>query len=182
MLPDVCQPYQETNKLTAVIIPNPVIQKIPLQRRTVWCYIRKQSLFVYRITRNTYLYILCQLTFSGYPDWGFSVPFPQLCGKYHGIPRKDRARSALYVISCVVLCIIVSIVLFCTLFVCKCVLYYCHRVSTQLQLNVSYITSYMLYDIVFYHIYHNCTAWVKCRSCFKVQAGGTFINHHAVKD
>ena len=32
------------------------------------------------------------------------------------------------------------IVLFCVLFLCKCVLYYCHRVSTRLQLtNVSYI-------------------------------------------
>jgi hypothetical protein len=29
----------------------------------------------------------------------------------------------------------VSIVLFCVLFVCKCVLYYCHRVATQLQLK-----------------------------------------------
>jgi len=32
----------------------------------------------------------------------------------------------------------VSIVLFYVLFVCKCVLYYCHRVVTQLQLNISY--------------------------------------------
>ena len=31
----------------------------------------------------------------------------------------------------------VSIVLFHVLFVCKCVLYYCHRVATQLQLNIS---------------------------------------------
>jgi len=35
-----------------------------------------------------------------------------------------------------VFCLIVS---FCVLFVCKCVLYYCHRVATQLQLtNISY--------------------------------------------
>jgi hypothetical protein len=30
-------------------------------------------------------------------------------------------------------------VLFSVLFVCKCVLYYCHRVATQLQLNIYHI-------------------------------------------
>ena len=39
---------------------------------------------------------------------------------------------------CVVLCI-VYLVSFCVLFGCKCVLYYCHRVTTQFQLtNISY--------------------------------------------
>jgi hypothetical protein len=34
--------------------------------------------------------------------------------------------------------------------VCKCVLYYCHRVSTKFQLNIYHI----IYRIVSYHIYH----------------------------
>jgi hypothetical protein len=39
----------------------------------------------------------------------------------------------------IIFCVFCFIVLFCVLFVCKCVLYYCHRVSTQSQLtNISY--------------------------------------------
>jgi hypothetical protein len=49
------------------------------------------------------------------------------------------------------------IVLFYVMFVCICVLYYCHRVATQLQLNISYhiISHHISYYIISYHIsYH----------------------------
>jgi hypothetical protein len=39
-------------------------------------------------------------------------------------------------------CVFCLTVLFCVLFLCKCVLYYCHRVSTQLELNIYHIISY----------------------------------------
>jgi hypothetical protein len=54
---------------------------------------------------------------------------------------------------CVVLCI-VCFVSFSVLFACMCVLYYCHRVATQLQLNISYHISY----IVSYHISYHITS------------------------
>jgi hypothetical protein len=44
----------------------------------------------------------------------------------------------------------VSIVLFYVFFVCKFVLYYCHRVANQLQINISY--HIMSYRIISHHI------------------------------
>jgi hypothetical protein len=46
----------------------------------------------------------------------------------------------------------VSTLLFCVLFMCKCVPYYCHRVVTQLQLNISYH-----FNSVFH--YKTCLIW-----------------------
>ena len=51
---------------------------------------------------------------------------------------KVTSELDIHLLCCVVLCI-VCCVSFCVLFVCKCVLYYCHQVTTQLQLiNISY--------------------------------------------
>ena len=50
------------------------------------------------------------------------------------LPISKLLYDAAYLTSCVVLCI-VCFVLFYVLFLCKCALYYRHRVSTQLQLK-----------------------------------------------
>ena len=51
-----------------------------------------------------------------------------------GITSQDGAWPALFQNCCVVLCIVCFVSLF-VLFVCKCVLYFCHRVTTQLQIT-----------------------------------------------
>jgi len=89
------------------------------------------------------LYTLCQLAFSGYPDWGFSVFFPQLQGKCQGIPRKDGARSALFLIS-ELCCSMYCLCWLCCSMYCLCVNVYC---TTVLPLGVNtiavkYIISY----------------------------------------
>jgi hypothetical protein len=48
---------------------------------------------------------------------------------------------SILIIMYVLFCVFCLIVLFCVLFVCKCVLYYCHQVSTQLQLHIYHIIS-----------------------------------------
>jgi hypothetical protein len=79
-------------------------------------------------------------------------------------PAKIGARPALnFQYFCVVICI-VYFVSFCVLFVCNCVLNYCHPVATQLQLrNISYhITSSVVRQLSwsFLRVKYACEVWV----------------------
>ena len=98
---------------------------------------------------------LCMATLTevyGYPDWGFSMLFPQLQGKCQGKTRKDGARPTLFLIFvlfyllyvlcrslyrlCVYMCTVLlppggyPIAVKYNISYHKCVLYYCHPVST----------------------------------------------------
>ena len=70
-------------------------------------------------------------------DWGFSVLWLRFFRAFSSVVRQmpgynSQRRYTARTLPKLIL-------LFCVLFVCKCVLYYCHRVSTQLHLtDISY--------------------------------------------
>ena len=105
-----------------------------------YCYIYVFLLFVCSVLYI--LFSLCQLAFCNYPDWGLSVPFSSVVRQMPGynsqrqgtVPNLPNQWTVLFYV------LFVSIVFFYVLFVCKCVLYYCHWVVTQIQLNMSYRT------------------------------------------
>jgi hypothetical protein len=68
----------------------------------------------------------------------------------------------LFVVACIVcvvciVCCMYCFVSFSVLFVCICVLYYCHRVATQLQLNIYPIISYII--SITYNMLKTCTVF-----------------------
>jgi len=104
----------------------------------------------------------------------FSVLFSQLYGKCQGIPLKDGARPALFLISelcfsmyclCRLSCSMYSLCRLCcstyVLLACKCLLYYCHRVSIQLQLNISYLIDHII-SYIFYISYYIVSYLIIC--------------------
>jgi len=62
--------------------------------------------------------------------------------------RKDGARSSLFLISELFYVLFVSIVMFCVLFVCKCVLYYCHPIAVKYIIYIILLRSNVLLCIV----------------------------------
>jgi len=50
-------------------------------------------------------------------------------------------RLCILIFMYVLFCVFCFVLLFYVLFACKCVLYYCHWVATQLQFNISYHNS-----------------------------------------
>jgi len=88
----------------------------------------------------------------------FFRAFPSVVRQMPGYTSQRRGTvctlpNGWTVLFCVLL---VSIVLFYVLFVCKCVLYYCQGMVTQLQLNISY-------HIISYIISHHISYVVSCR-------------------
>ena len=112
--------------------------------------------YVYVFLLYVYASSSCQLALFGYPDWNFSVLFPQLQGKCQGKTAKTGHGpdiSKIFVLF-YTYTYIVCFVSFCVLFVCKYVLYYCHRLATLFQLtNIYHIVSYqIIYRIIYHHI------------------------------
>jgi hypothetical protein len=107
--------------------------RLMLQYMYFYCYVYVFLLYVYVSSS-------CQLALFGLPWLRFFRAFSSVVRRRPGyITHKDEARPALFQNFYVVL-YIVCFVSFPVLFVCICVLYYCHRVATQLRLTNIYIS------------------------------------------
>ena len=119
-----------------------------------------------------YDYIFSLYVYVWLPWLRFFRAFSSVVRQMPGLNPQRRGTTHTIPNFCVVLCIFLlfyvflccsmycSSVVLCIVYVCICVLNYCHRVATQLQLNISYHISYRIisyiisYYIISYIIYH----------------------------
>jgi len=107
---------------------------VSFSRRTLHHGVSKVCIFIvmsmYSYCMFMYLHSSsCQLALFSYSDWGIPC-FGLNCkanARIKPVKSGHGPHSSKIVVS------------FCVLFVCKCVLYYCHRVATQLQLTNTWI-------------------------------------------
>jgi hypothetical protein len=88
-----------------------------------------------------------------HPDWGFSVLFPQLYGKWQGKTHKDEAQPELFLIF-----VLFYVFLCCSMYwlFCDVLCIVCVCMCTELLLPGGYpiAVKYIIYHIIYCFIYH----------------------------
>ena len=132
-------------KCSEVLQCSDVLLAISFLSLCIWMYVLCTLVYFCKLCIFIVMFmyaLLCLFCFqSGYPDRGFSVLFPPFVSQMPGYTSQRRGTVRTLHNQLIVL---FWTVLFCVLFMCKCVLYctvlyYCHRVWTQLQLNIYHI-------------------------------------------
>ena len=110
------------------------------------------------------MYSHCMFMYD-YPDWGFSVLFPQLWGKCQGKTRKDGARPALFLFF-VLFYVFLCCSMYCLFFEVLCIVcvYMCtvllppggYPIAVKYIISNHIISYHISYHIISYHIisYH----------------------------